>query len=62
MKSMKIATFSAPSGLHRNLLFGDMRFGAQVGLTGWSLPRRPKKRGPFQHTPVIFRAIVERLA
>src|SRR5271166_5258493 len=33
-----------------------------VACAGWSLPRRPKKRGPFQLTPVIFRAIVERLA
>ena len=24
--------------------------------------RRPKKRGPFQLTPVIFRAMVERLS
>src|SRR5271166_5692208 len=28
---------------------------------GSSLPRRPKKRGPFQLTPVIFRAMADRL-
>jgi hypothetical protein len=35
---------------------------ASAGETVGSLPRRPKKRGPFQLVPVIFRAMVERLA
>ena len=43
-------------------------FPTPVGLTSnsacaaSSLPRRPKKRGPFQLAPVILRAIADRLA
>jgi hypothetical protein len=41
----------------RSLMAGTGATAASVPL----LPRRPKKRGPFQDVPVMARAMVERL-
>ena len=46
----------------RGRCFDAAGSGAAAADGAGSPPRRPKKRGPFQLVPVIFRAMVERLA